>query len=103
MAAAVLLAGGGAAYWASSASGDEDSAPGSAGRADPPPLALDGYTGGSIAAGEPNPQGAKYKAVKELPGGPSSAPVYRPQGEISRESVERLAKALDVAGKVRSE
>ncbi|MFG2288988.1 hypothetical protein ACGFOU_23340 [Streptomyces sp. NPDC048595] len=103
MAAAVLLAGGGAAYWASSASGDEDSGPGSAGRADPPPLALDGYTGGSIAAGEPNPQGAKYKAVKELPGGPSSAPVYRPQGEISRESVERLAKALDVAGKVRSE
>lgn len=100
VAAAVLLAGGGAAYWASSASGDGD-----AGRAkgDPPPLALDGYSGGSIAAGEPNPQGAKYRAVKELPGGPAAAPVYRPKGEISRESVERLAKALDVAGKVRSE
>ncbi|MFH8684785.1 hypothetical protein [Streptomyces lydicus] len=103
MAAAVLLAGGGAAYWASSASSDEGS--GGAGRGGPPPLALDGYTGGggSIAAGEPNPQGAKYKPVGKLPDGPSSAPVYRPKGEISRESVERLAKALDVAGKVRSE
>lgn len=103
MAAAVLLVGGGAAYWASSASGDEGSGADSAAKGDPPPLALDGYTGGSIAAGEPNPQGAKYKAVKELPDGPSAAPVYRPEGEISRESVERLAKALDVAGKVRSE
>ncbi|MEV6568140.1 hypothetical protein [Streptomyces kronopolitis] len=99
VAAAVLLAGGGAAYWASSASGDG----GGAHKGDPPPLALDGYSGGSIAAGEPNPQGAKYRAVKELPGGPDAAPVYRPKGEISRESVERLAKALDVAGKVRSE
>ncbi|QIK09166.1 hypothetical protein G7Z12_27155 [Streptomyces sp. ID38640] len=102
MAAAVLLAGGGAAYWASSASSGEGSGAGSAG--DPPPLALDGYTGGgSIAAGEPNPQGSKYRAVKKLPGGPASAPVYRPKGEISRQSVERLAKALDVSGKVRSE
>lgn len=100
MAAAVLLAGGGAAYWVSSASSDA----GSAAKGDPPPLALDGYTGGgSIAAGEPNPQGAKYRAVKKLPGGPASAPVYRPKGQIGPESVERLAKALDVAGKVRSE
>ncbi|WP_405410294.1 hypothetical protein [Streptomyces decoyicus] len=104
MAAAVLLAGGGAAYWASSASSGEGSGAGSAAAGDPPPLALDGYAGGgSIAAGEPNPQGAKYRAVKKLPGGPASAPVYRPKGEISRESVERLAKALDVSGKVRSE
>ncbi|MFG2098247.1 hypothetical protein [Streptomyces sp. NPDC048612] len=102
MAAAVLLAGGGAAYWASSASSDESSGAGAAG--DPPPLALDGYTGGgSIAAGEPNPQGAKYRAVQKLPGGPESAPVYRPKGEISRQSVERLAEALDLSGKVHSE
>ncbi|MEU5212348.1 hypothetical protein [Streptomyces sp. NPDC020742] len=102
MAAAVLLAGGGAAYWASSASSDGGSGASPAG--EPPPLALDGYSGGgSIAAGEPNPQGAKYKAVADLPDGPSSAPVYRPTGQISRESVERLAKALDVSGKVRSE
>ncbi|WP_432003985.1 hypothetical protein [Streptomyces sioyaensis] len=100
VAAAVLLAGGGAAYWASSTSGDGAAGPA---KGDPPPLALDGYSGGSIAAGEPNPQGAKYRAVKKLPGGPAAAPVYRPKGEISRESVERLAKALDVAGKVRSE
>lgn len=100
VAAAVLLAGGGAAYWASSTSGSGAAGPA---KGDPPPLALDGYSGGSIAAGEPNPQGAKYRAVKKLPGGPAAAPVYRPKGEISRESVERLAKALDVAGKVRSE
>ncbi|MFF4696016.1 hypothetical protein [Streptomyces chattanoogensis] len=103
MAAAVLLAGGGAAYWASSASGGRDSGAGSAAKGDPPPLALDGYTGGGIAAGEPNPQGAHYKAVVKLPGGPASAPVYRPKGEITKAAVERLAKALDVAGKVRSE
>ncbi|MFE1769083.1 hypothetical protein ACWDBF_30605 [Streptomyces angustmyceticus] len=100
MAAAVLLAGGGAAYWVSAASGDG----GSPAKGGPPPLALDGYTGGgSIAAGEPNPQGAKYRAVKKLPGGPASAPVYRPKGQIGQETVERLAKALDVSGKVRSE
>ncbi|TJZ50907.1 hypothetical protein FCH28_20555 [Streptomyces piniterrae] len=103
MAAAVLLAGGGAAYWASSASGGGDSGTHAAAQGDPPPLALDGYAGGGIAAGEPNPQGAKYRAVKKLPGGPKSAPVYRPKGQISQASVERLAKALDVAGKVRSE
>ncbi|MEU9501772.1 hypothetical protein [Streptomyces sp. NPDC048196] len=102
MAAAVLVAGGGAAYWASSASDGAGSGPGS-GHGNPPPLALDGYSGGSIAAGEPNPQGAKYRAVAKLPGGPGSAPVYRPKGEVARETVERLAKALDVAGKVRSE
>ncbi|UQA95931.1 flagellar basal body-associated FliL family protein [Streptomyces halobius] len=103
MAAAVLLAGGGAAYWASSASRGGDSGTNAAAQGDPPPLALDGYTGGGIAVGEPNPQGAKYRAVKKLPGGPESAPVYRPQGEIGRAAVERLAKALDMAGKVRSE
>ncbi|KIZ18171.1 hypothetical protein [Streptomyces natalensis] len=102
MAAAVLVAGGGAAYWASSASGGRDATAGAA-AGNPPPLALDGYTGGGIAAGEPNPQGAHYKAVAKLPGGPASAPVYRPQGQISQAAVERLAKALDVAGKVRSE
>ncbi|MFI9049670.1 hypothetical protein [Streptomyces sp. NPDC053427] len=101
MAAAVLLAGGGAAYWASSASDGEDTPAGAKGA--PPPLALDGYTGGGIAAGEPNPQGAHYKAVKKLPDGPDAAPVYRPKGQIGKAAVERLAKALDVTGKVRSE
>ncbi|MFH8572247.1 hypothetical protein [Streptomyces sp. NPDC017993] len=103
MAAAVLLAGGGAAYWASSASSGGDSAAGAGAKKDPPPLALDGYGGGGIAAGEPNPQGANYRAVEKLPDGPDSAPVYRPQGQISKAAVERLAKALDVAGKARSE
>ncbi|MFD9815949.1 hypothetical protein [Streptomyces sp. NPDC059080] len=100
VAAAVLLAGGGAAYWASAAGGGEGH--GTAGG--PPPLVLDGYQGrGQIAAGEPNPQGAAYRAVKALPDGPGSAPVYRPRGGVSPDAVKRLAKALDVAGKVRSE
>ncbi|WP_043264012.1 hypothetical protein [Streptomyces sp. CT34] len=107
VAAAVLLAGGGAAYWAASAGGGGAAGPAGAGaQGTPPPLTLDdraGGTGGSIAVGEPAPEGAHYKVVGTLPGGPGSAPVYRPQGEVARQAVERLAKALDVTGKVRSE
>ncbi|MEU7179611.1 MULTISPECIES: hypothetical protein [Streptomyces] len=104
MAAAVLLAGGGAAYWAASAGGAAAPGTGAPAQGDPPPLALDGTAGGgSIAAGEPDPRGARYRAVVKLPGGPAAAPVYRPQGQIGQDAVERLAKALDVAGKVRSE
>lgn len=102
MALAVLLAGGGAAYWAGSAS-DDGAGAGPAAQGEPPPLALDGYSGGQIAAGEPNPQGADYRAVVDLPEGPDAAPVYRPQGTVGQEAVKRLAKALDVSGKVRSE
>ncbi|MFI8994787.1 hypothetical protein [Streptomyces sp. NPDC053542] len=108
MAAAVLLAGGGAAYWASGASG-QDGEGGAGAAADPPPLALEGYgqsqsqPHNGIAPGEPNPQGAGYRAVGELPDGPGDAPVYRPQGPIGKDAVARLAKALDVSGQVRSE
>ncbi|WP_347404537.1 hypothetical protein [Streptomyces sp. MST-110588] len=110
VAAAVLLVGGGAAYWASTAPGGGGGAAG-ASKKGPPPLALDGYgqrdqrdsTRPGIAPGEPNPQSVTYKAVGDLPDGPASAPVYRPKGQISQETVERLAKALDVPGKVRSE
>ncbi|MGW1839316.1 hypothetical protein [Streptomyces sp. NPDC002067] len=101
VAAAVLVAGGGAAYWASAAGGDGPEHRTAGG---PPPLVLDGYQGrGQIAAGEPNPQGAAYRPVKALPDGPGAAPVYRPRGGIAPDAVKRLAKALDVAGKVRSE
>ncbi|MGV4924248.1 hypothetical protein K2224_26410 [Streptomyces sp. BHT-5-2] len=98
VAGAVLVAGGGAAYWASSASGGA----GPAGPADggPPPLALDSA---SIAAGEPAPQQDHYRVVGTLPGGPRSAPVYRPAGGIEQSAVARLAKSLDVAGTVRSD
>ncbi|MEU7159933.1 hypothetical protein [Streptomyces chrestomyceticus] len=108
VAAAVLLAGGGAAYWASTASGGGESGAGARPEGGPPPLALDGHaqeTGShnGIAPGEPDPRGAGYRAAAELPEGPSSAPVYQPRGEVSQEAVARLAKALDLPGKVRSD
>ncbi|MFK8846177.1 hypothetical protein [Streptomyces sp. Ac-502] len=108
MAAAVLLAGGGAAYWASSTSGGGESGTGARPEGGPPPLALDGHakeTGSrsGIAPGEPDPQGAGYRAAAKLPDGPSSAPVYQPRGEVTQEAVARLAKALDLPGKVRSD
>ncbi|MET8676464.1 hypothetical protein ABZW18_02375 [Streptomyces sp. NPDC004647] len=106
VAAAVLLAGGGGAYWASTASdGEGDGGAPAAGQGDPPPLELDGYSGGGspgsssgIAPGEPDPAGARYHAQGTLPDGPESAPVYRAQAEVSRAQAERLAKALGVRG-----
>ncbi|GAA3789783.1 membrane protein [Streptomyces coacervatus] len=104
VAAAVLLVGGGGAYLAASASG------GSGGRTDsgssgdgstPPPLALDGYSEGGtngIAPGEPNPYGVRYKLAGSVPDGPGSAPVYRATGEVSKDEVARLAKALGLDG-----
>jgi hypothetical protein len=107
VAVAVLLAGGGVAYWASSAPGGADGTRGTAaGRSDPPPLELGGYAEGdgwAIAPGEPNPSGGSYRAAGELPDGPDSAPVYRLTGEVTRAQVERLARALGVAGRPRLE
>ncbi|MFF9116120.1 hypothetical protein ACF09Y_10985 [Streptomyces massasporeus] len=107
VAAAVLLIGGGGAWLASNASsgsggGTTSGAPGGDGT--PPPLALDGYSestaGGDngIAPGEPNPYGATYRVGGPLPDGPATAPVYRAQGEVTKEDVARLAKALGVEG-----
>lgn len=113
VAAAVLLAGGGGAYLAtvsSDSDGGRDSATGDGGA--PPPLTLDAYTGdrdgrssqgpdGStegIAPGEPDPSGATYKAVGELPDGPDSAAVHQVRGDVPRDRVERLAKALGISG-----
>ncbi|AOR34787.1 hypothetical protein BFF78_30385 [Streptomyces fodineus] len=97
VAAAVLLVGGGGAYLAA---GGRSAAPGSAGGgATPPPLALDGFSGtGGIAAGEPDPYGATYVAEGDLPAGPGSAPVYAPKGEVGKDAVARLAKALGIDG-----
>ncbi|EST23337.1 hypothetical protein [Streptomyces roseochromogenus] len=102
VAAAVLLVGGGGAYLAAgSGAGGRTDGPGTAGGgATPPPLALDGFgrgTGG-IAPGEPDPYGATYVAAGELPAGPGSAPVYAPKGEVGKDAVARLAKALGVDG-----
>ncbi|WP_274916088.1 hypothetical protein [Streptomyces sp. WZ-12] len=96
VAGAVLVAGGGA-YWASSASG---SAGAGAAKGAPPPLVLDSA---SIAVGEPGPQHDRYRVTGQLPDGPRSAPVYRPAGDVGQPAVERLAKALDVSGSVRSD
>ncbi|MFE2417700.1 hypothetical protein [Streptomyces hokutonensis] len=106
VAAAVLLVGGGGAYLASSSSasgGSGDGTGSAASGADgtPPPLALDGYaTGGTngIASGEPNPYGETYKAQGTLPAGPGSAAVYSAEGQVGKDAVARLAKALGVAG-----
>ncbi|MEW2806500.1 hypothetical protein AB0929_05145 [Streptomyces massasporeus] len=107
VAAAVLLIGGGGAWLASNASsgpggGTTSGAPG--GDDTPPTLALDGYSestaggGNGIAPGEPNPYGATYRVGGPLPDGPAKASVYRAQGEVTKEDVARLAKALRVEG-----
>ncbi|MGW3207786.1 hypothetical protein [Streptomyces sp. NPDC001135] len=96
VAAAVLLVGGGGAYLA--AGSDTGGRTAGAG-APPPPLTLDGWSGtGGIASGEPDPYGATYVAQGELPSGPGSAPVYVPKGEVGKDAVARLAKALGVDG-----
>ncbi|MEU2419772.1 hypothetical protein ABZ619_01710 [Streptomyces sp. NPDC007851] len=97
VAAAVLLAGGGGAYLVSGGSG---AGAGSSGGATPPPLALDGHSAGGngIAAGEPDPYGVTYRASGTLPGGPGSAAVYQPAGEVSKDRVAALAKALGITG-----
>lgn len=106
VAAAVLLVGGGGAYLASSSSASGGSGEGTGSAASgadgtPPPLALDGYSTGrtsGIASGEPNPYGETYRAVGSLPDGPDSAAVYAPEGEVGKDAVSRLAKALGVTG-----
>lgn len=115
VAAAVLLVGGGGAYLASSAydgSGERTGPAASRGHGTPPPLVLDDYTSGrtggtgapagtnGIAPGEPNPYGATYRAAGTLPAGPASASVYEPRGEVTRDEVARLARALGVEGAV---
>ncbi|QTD98047.1 hypothetical protein [Streptomyces cyanogenus] len=102
--AAVLLVGGGGAYLAASGGTDGrtggTAAPGGAGGT-PPPLTLDGWehTGtGGIAPGEPDPYGTRYVVRGELPDGPGTAPVYEPRGEVGRDRVVRLAKALGIDG-----
>jgi hypothetical protein len=105
VAAAVLLVGGGGAYLAANATGGPAGAGAPGKNGSPTPLALDDYatgtgTGGTngIAPGEPNPYGVTYRADGKLPEGPASAPAYRARGEVSREDVARLAKALGVDG-----
>ncbi|MFI1720003.1 hypothetical protein [Streptomyces sp. NPDC020489] len=105
VAAAVLLVGGGGAYLAASASGGSGGGTTTGARGDgtPPPLRLDGYTGGDegtagIAPGEPNPYGVTYRAGGPLADGPDEAPVYRATGQVTADEVARLAKALGVTG-----
>ncbi|MGW7420993.1 hypothetical protein ACWGJB_13130 [Streptomyces sp. NPDC054813] len=103
VAAAVLLIGGGGAFLAASGrsgGGTGAAGTGTSGGSTPPPLALDGYSSGGngIAAGEPNPYGVTYKAGGTLPGGPDSAAVYQPAGEVPKDRVAALAKALGIEG-----
>lgn len=114
VAATVLLVGGGGAYFAATASGGSDgngSSPAADGGGTPPPLALDGHTDGDrqeggtggIAPGEPDPNGAAYRAEGKLPGGPGSAAVYHARGTVTQDQVAELAKALGVTGKPTSQ
>ncbi|MFD9434999.1 hypothetical protein [Streptomyces sp. NPDC060002] len=110
VAAAVLLVGGGGAYLTSSAVGGSGGGAGSgapSGDGTPAALPLDDYSGGTgapeggtsgIAPGEPNPYGVTYKADGALPDGPGSAPVYWAKGEVTKDEVARLAKALGAEG-----
>ncbi|WP_234376958.1 hypothetical protein [Streptomyces sp. TP-A0356] len=99
--AAVLLVGGGGAYLAATASGGSGGSSTPGGDGTPPALALDGYSEGGtpgVAVDEPNPYGTTYRVQGGLPGGPKSAPVYWARGEVTRDEVARLAKALNVTG-----
>ncbi|MGW2748903.1 hypothetical protein [Streptomyces sp. NPDC001450] len=102
VAAAVLLVGGGGAYLATSHGSDGRTGAGGSGvGGTPPPLVLDGWAQGGtgdIAPGEPDPYGATYVAAGKLADGPGSAPVYAPKGEVGKDDVARLAKALGVGG-----
>ncbi|MFE6827677.1 hypothetical protein [Streptomyces sp. NPDC057690] len=110
VAAAVLLVGGGGAYLTSSTvggSGGGADAGSPSGDGTPAALLLDGYSTGTgtpeggtsgIAPGEPNPYGVTYKAAGTLPDGPGSAPVYWAKGEVTKDEVARLAKALGAEG-----
>ncbi|MBD9729787.1 hypothetical protein PV755_13575 [Streptomyces caniscabiei] len=105
VAAAVLVVGGGGALLASTSSGGSGGAGGGSGSpggdGTPPPLALDGYTGGGsngIAPGEPDPHGVTYRADGELPDGPGSAAVHTVRGDVTATEVARLAKALGIEG-----
>ncbi|MEU3618335.1 hypothetical protein ABZ725_39340 [Streptomyces sp. NPDC006872] len=111
VAAAVLLVGGGGAYLTSTSvngSGGGGSGSGApSGDSTPAALLLDDYSGGTgtpeggtsgIAPGEPNPYGVTYSAAGTLPEGPGSAPVYWAKGEVTKDEVAGLAKALGVEG-----
>lgn len=110
VAAAVLLVGGGGAYLTSSTVGGSGGGAGAgspSGDGTPAALLLDGYSTGTgtpeggtsgIAPGEPNPYGVTYKAAGTLPDGPGSAPVYWAKGEVTKDEVARLAKALGAEG-----
>lgn len=104
VAAGVLLVGGGGVYYATAAGGGGDATRAQAAPAAPPTLDLDEKGDGTsgIAPGEPDPgggpEGTVYKAEGALPQGPSSAAVYRPEGQVTSAEVTRLAQALGVSG-----
>ncbi|THA26801.1 hypothetical protein E4198_20945 [Streptomyces sp. RKND-216] len=107
VATAVLLAGGGGAYWASNAAeSDDDTSAAADSRENPPPLVLDSLglseSGDTpergIAPGEPNPNATVYEAEGDLPDGPGSAPVHRPEGDVTEAEMQAIADAFGVDG-----
>ncbi|MBY8876507.1 hypothetical protein [Actinacidiphila acidipaludis] len=104
VAAAVLLAGGGGAYWAAASGGGGDDA--KASQSAPQPLRFDGpgvsasVSGDSASGTSPADSGDTYQLTGTLPGGPSSAPVWKPSGGIDQAAVQHLATVLGVSGPV---
>ncbi len=98
VAGAVLVAGGGA-YWAASAADHTHDQ--SASDGGPPPLAIG--TGVTGSAGLGTAPGPRVKVTGSLPDGPSSAPVFTPTGQVTRDQVAKLAAALRVSGTVVSQ
>ncbi|CAG7631736.1 hypothetical protein [Actinacidiphila bryophytorum] len=97
VAAAVLAAAGGGAYWAVAAGG------GTSPSARPGSVAATATAPGGVAAGPGTVAGTggDYRLTGTLPAdGPSSAPLYRPDGGPDRAAVARLAALLGVTGAV---
>lgn len=98
VAAAVLAAAGGGAYWAVAAGGD-----GKPAAAHPvtskPAVAPPGQ--GSAGSGTISGSGGDYRLTGTLPkDGPTSAPLYRPDGGADKAAVGRLAALLGLTGPV---
>ncbi|WP_153456136.1 hypothetical protein [Streptomyces smaragdinus] len=92
VALAALLAG-----CVTASGGEPSSSPSPSSSDDGPPVLRLGPDGGGLSQWA----GVPLKATGELPGGPSSAPVYATTGAVPAEAVARLARALGVRGEPR--
>ncbi|MBW1599180.1 hypothetical protein [Streptomyces sp. JJ38] len=90
VAVAVLLVGGGAVVAAGQGGPSGGAKPDVAAVGEPDPLELEGYPE-AAAASVPT-----FRAEGELPRGPQRATVYRPTGQVDKETVTELARSLGI-------